>query len=168
MKVFYPSGVHKRPILCKVRDEESGELVEKDSGATIDIGFIPHAIMARLRSSIAPHLRAMDEVHERVTAEGRAEQPFREDEVKVFEAADVALDFHGEELVRYGVRGHTGFELEDGTQAPFVATEEDLDGRKIPTVGAETMELYRANRLFRLLVPLVREVQTLPETARRK
>jgi hypothetical protein len=110
----------------------------------------------------------MAEIDARVKAEGRTDGQMTPAEVEACEKADAAFAFHGEEMVRYGVRGHAGLEMEDGDPAPFTGAEETLDGRKIQVVSPHTMELYRANRLVPLLAPLVREVQTLPETARGK
>lgn len=50
-----------------------------------------------------------------------------------------------EEAAKYSIRGHSGFQKPNGEPVPFEMGESTSEGRKIPTVGVETLRWYRQN-----------------------
>lgn len=52
------------------------------------------------------------------------------------------------EIVRYGVKGHTGLEFDDGEEVPFRVSKKKLNGVIYEVVDDATIEIYYATGLL--------------------
>lgn len=113
-------------------------------GAGFLVGWIPFALMREVnleahRANLAAKARALAQAQ----AEGAAKVDDRVAEIVALDREWLlALEHLYREVVRWGVRGHTGLRTEDGQDVPFLSGTEDYLGRSFTVVRAETLAVY--------------------------
>jgi len=106
-------------LVC-VRPDHTVEF--KYQGGVFQIGIIPRTIYAQF----------IDAGQRQVAGKASGE-----------DMLNIQLD-----VVKYGVKGHSGLEFEDGSEVPFKVSKSRLNGKNMEVVADETLDIYYASGLL--------------------
>lgn len=131
--------------LCQevvVKDEVTGienTIEEKVEGHKIKIGHIPRGIMRELETEHQVNLNKWNKLKTLVQTEGHE---LTEDEVRTLNTIDHAFQDYNIQVLKYGLKGHSGFLHEDDTPFEFTTTSEVINGQPTLVASEHILDAY--------------------------